>query len=156
MALAGLTGCTAIRKPVQTIRPYAKRPEHVLPGKATYYASSLSVGEHVTGILGATHSGRPTKLEGNPLHSGSQGALSMHQQAAILDLYDPDRLTAPQHAGSVSTWAEFEAAYQQWIPALRKSNGKGLVIVSEQQASPTFFRLIQRIQKQFPQAMITT
>lgn len=156
MALAGLTGCTAIRKPVQTIRPYAKRPEHVLPGKATYYASSLSLGEHVTGILGATHSGRPTKLEGNPLHSGSLGALSMHQQAAILDLYDPDRLTAPQHAGSVSTWAEFEAAYQQWIPALRKSNGKGLVIVSEQQASPTFFRLIQRIQKQFPQAMITT
>tara|TARA_Y100000389_G_scaffold187220_1_gene208413 strand:+ start:167 stop:3250 length:3084 start_codon:yes stop_codon:yes gene_type:complete len=156
MALAGLTGCTAIRKPVQTIRPYAKRPEHVLPGKATYYASSLSLGEHVTGVLAATHSGRPTKLEGNPLHSGSLGALSMQQQATILDVYDPDRLMAPQHEGGASTWSEFETAYQEWIPVLKKTNGKGLVIVAEQQASPTVFRLIQRIQKRFPQAMIAT
>ena len=113
MALAGLTGCTAIRKPVQTIRPYAKRPEHVLPGKATYYATSLATGEDVIGVLGSTQSGRPTKLEGNPLHSSSLGALSGKDQAAILDLYDPDRLKAPQHNGVGTTWSEFKKAYQE-------------------------------------------
>ena len=55
VALAGVAGCTPLRKPVQYIRPYAKRPEHVLPGKLTYYATSMAIGNHVMDMLGATY-----------------------------------------------------------------------------------------------------
>ena len=48
--------------------------------------------------------GRPVKVEGNPLHPGSLGATSIHGQAVLLDLYDPDRASGVLHQGGISTW----------------------------------------------------
>jgi len=90
-ALAGLTSTGCVRKPKQYIMPYAKRPEDLIPGAPVYYASAYQVGGTVMGLLVESQDGRPTKIEGNPQHSGSQGATDVFAQASILSLYDPER-----------------------------------------------------------------
>ena len=63
MALAGLTGCT--RQPEEKILPYVRTPEELASGQPLYYATAhLSTG-YAQGILAETHSGRPTKMQGN-------------------------------------------------------------------------------------------
>ncbi|MFT4703711.1 MAG: MoCo/4Fe-4S cofactor protein with predicted Tat translocation signal [Bradymonadia bacterium] len=89
-ALAGVgEGC--IRKPAQYILPYTQRPEMLVPGEARHYASSLSVGGDVIGVIVTSTDGRPTKIEGNPAHPSSLGATTAFAQGSILDLYDGGR-----------------------------------------------------------------
>ena len=156
MAFAGLTGCDSIRRPVQTIRPYAKRPETVLPGKATYYATSMSIQDDVIGLVVASHEGRPTKIEGNPLHPNSLGATNAQHQASILDLYDPDRLKVPTFKGRPSSWSSFSESYKLIDAQLKHDDGYGLVVVADKQPSPTFYRLLSRLKQRYPKALLTT
>jgi MoCo/4Fe-4S cofactor protein with predicted Tat translocation signal len=86
-------GC--IRRPVEKIVPYAKRPKEIIPGLPNYYASTFVDGYNVVGTVVRTREGRPIKIEGNEFYPGSGEALSARGQAQILSLYDPDRLTAP-------------------------------------------------------------
>jgi Fe-S-cluster-containing dehydrogenase component len=90
-ALAGLTSTGCVRKPAQNIMPFAKRPEDLIPGVPVYYATAYQVGGTVMGLLAESQDGRPTKIEGNPQHSGSQGATDVFAQASVLNLYDPER-----------------------------------------------------------------
>jgi Fe-S-cluster-containing dehydrogenase component len=92
-ALAGLTSTGCVRKPEQHIMPFAKRPEDRIPGMPVYYATAYQIGGTVQGLLVESHDGRPTKIEGNPQHSGSQGATDVWAQGSILNLYDPERST---------------------------------------------------------------
>ena len=70
--------------------------------------------------------GRPTKIEGNPEHPASLGATDAFTQAAILDLYDPDRAQTVTHRGEVAPWGDFLAAMQSALAARRPSKGAGL------------------------------
>ncbi|PRP98309.1 Tetrathionate reductase subunit B precursor [Enhygromyxa salina] len=90
-ALAGLSSTGCVRKPVQNVMPFAKRPEDLIPGAPTYYATAYQVGGTVMGLLVESQDGRPIKIEGNPQHSGSQGATDVYAQASVLNLYDPQR-----------------------------------------------------------------
>jgi len=64
LALAGLSACT--KQPQELIVPYTKPPESVLPGRAQFYATAVLFGGVATGVLVESHTGRPTKIEGNP------------------------------------------------------------------------------------------
>ena len=90
LALAGVTACT--RQPAEKIVPYVRQPEELVPGKPLFFATAMTLGGVATGLLVESHEGRPTKIEGNPLHPGSLGATDVFAQAAILGLYDPDRV----------------------------------------------------------------
>lgn len=92
-ALAGLTSAGCVRKPVEHIVPFAKRPEDRIPGVPVYYATAIQVGGTVQGLLVESHDGRPTKIEGNPQHAGSAGGTDVFAQASLLNLYDPERST---------------------------------------------------------------
>src|SRR5690606_36471252 len=84
--LGTLTGCPA-RPPEEQIIPYVRQPEDIVPGKPLFYASALAgVGGYAIGVLVETHEGRPTKLEGNPLHPSSLGATDAQTQAQIRTL----------------------------------------------------------------------
>ena len=96
VALAGLAGC---RRPEEKILPYTKAPEDMVLGLPNYYATALSLGSAVYGVLVESNEGRPTKIEGNPRHPASLGATNAYTQAMLLDLYDPDRSTAPMRQG---------------------------------------------------------
>jgi molybdopterin-containing oxidoreductase family iron-sulfur binding subunit len=81
------------RRPVHKIIPYVVKPEELVPGVANYYASTDPTTGY--GLLVKTREGRPIKLEGNPEHPLNRGALTARGQAALLDLYDTERLREP-------------------------------------------------------------
>jgi molybdopterin-containing oxidoreductase family iron-sulfur binding subunit len=93
LGLAGLTGC---RRPVEHIVPYVHAPEGIIPGIPQHYATTMPLGTSALGLVVESHEGRPTKVEGNELHPSSRGAAGTWAQAAILDLYDPDRSPRPR------------------------------------------------------------
>ena len=81
LALAGLASC---RRPKEKIVPYVNAPEEITPGVAQHYATAMPWGDDAFGLLVESHEGRPTKIEGNPLHpSGNGPSCSVNR---ILDL----------------------------------------------------------------------
>lgn len=151
MALVGASGCTLnIRKPVRTIRPYVKGPEYVVPGKPVYYASSVGLGLDVVGLLAQSHEGRPTKIEGNPEHSMSQGAANALHQASVLNLYDPDRLKTPLFQKETSTLGAFKKWILEHSAQWRRNRGQGVAILTDENASPTYRNTLAALKKSYP------
>ena len=87
----GAVAVSSCRAPEVDAIPYVQQPEELVPGKPLFYATAMPLGGVATGLLVESHEGRPTKIEGNPLHPGSLGASALFAQAAVLGLYDPDR-----------------------------------------------------------------
>ena len=152
IALAGASGCTLnIRKPRQKIRPYAIAPEQLVPGRPVYYATAMSVGLDVAGLLVESHEGRPTKVEGNPQHSMSMGAANAWHQASVLNLYDPDRLKTPLFQTEAATLAQFKKWVLEKSADWRKEKGRGLALLVEENVSPTFQGVLSTFKRDFPE-----
>ncbi len=150
MALAGLTGCT--RQPTETIMPYVDPPEDVIPGRPKYYATAATVNGIAEGVIVESHLGRPTKVEGNPDHPASFGATSVHSQACLMDLYDPDRSREIVHLGLPQDWDSFQLAWREAMEPLGKRQGAGLRILSETVVSPSLGSQVRAVLKKFPGA----
>jgi molybdopterin-containing oxidoreductase family iron-sulfur binding subunit len=149
LALAFFSGC---RKPLQEIVPFMKAPEDVIPGRPLFYASALPFNGYARGVLVENHTGRPTKIEGNPEHPDSLGAADLFMQAATLGFYDPDRSQTISYRGANQTWDNFVAALKKAADAQRLKKGAGLRILTETVTSPSFADQIQRLSRQFPRA----
>ncbi len=150
LALAGLTACT--RQPEESIVPYVKQPEDIVPGKPLYYATAHEVGGYAQGLLVESHMGRPTKVEGNPEHPASLGATDAFSQAAILGLYDPDRSQVATKLGRVATWSQFVDELKARLPALTALGGEGLAVLTGTVTSPTLGAQLQALGQKLPQA----
>ncbi len=148
LALAGATSC---RRPVQNIVPYVKQPEEIIPGIPLYYATTMPLGEEAIGLLVESHEGRPTKIEGNELHPASLGKANTYAQAAILNLYDPDRMKIP-----LNGWQKFSVRWSNLYPELIKSGGAEMAVISEAFVSPTLSRLKNEFSQKFPHAQWAT
>ena len=146
VAMAGLAAC---KQPAETIVPYVRQPENLIPGKPLYFASAMTLSGYATGVLVESHMNRPTKIEGNPDHPSSLGASDAYMQASILGLYDPDRSQVVRRLGEISTWSEFIAAVQ---PALKdaQANGAGFRLLTQTITSPTLGAQIQQLVAQVP------
>ncbi len=144
LAGLGMAGC---RRPEQTILPYSKQPENVIPGVPIYYTSSQPGARDNVPVIVETHLGRPTKIEGNPSYQPYGGATSVYTQASVLDLYDPDRATKSSLSPS---------AVRDRLAAINKAHaadgGKGLVFLAEPSTSPSRAALVAQIKKTFPEA----
>jgi MoCo/4Fe-4S cofactor protein with predicted Tat translocation signal len=149
MALAGLGVAGCRRWPKENIVPYAHRPENTMPGIAEQFASCFDFGGISQGVLVTSNDGRPTKIEGNPEHPDSQGKTDAFTQAAILDLYDPDRSRKVTYDGTDSSLS----AFKEWIGSYLPQNGAGIAVLTEQSSSPTFARMQRAFMKKNPQAM---
>lgn len=150
LTLAGLTGCT--RQPAETILPYVEPPENVVPGRPKYYATAVPVSGLAQGVIVESHLGRPTKVEGNPDHPASLGASSVHSQACLMDLYDPDRAKELSYLGDVRTWEAFQIAWTSAMAPIRQRKGEGFRILTETIVSPTLGHQIQSVLKALPAA----
>jgi MoCo/4Fe-4S cofactor protein with predicted Tat translocation signal len=150
LALAGLPSCT--RQPIGKIIPYVNQPEDLIPGKPMYFATAMTLGGYATGLIVESHEGHPTKIEGNPDHPASLGATNVFHQAALLDLYDPDRSQAVLRQGLPDTWDNFVAAMVDVLERQKAQHGSGLRILTETVTSPTLHSQIQALLKQFPEA----
>ena len=165
-ASAALAAEGCARRPVEKILPYSKAPEHVLPGVANHYATVRQFRGDAIGILVESHEGRPTKIEGNPDHPSSNGASDAWTQAAIYELYDPDRSPTPMRRGGVpstagvaytpATWGELDAILGDMARSAVADGGAKLRVLVEPTTSPTFIRLRDAVQAKLPQAKIHT
>ena len=150
LALAGMAGCT--RQPPEQILPYVRQPENVVPGRPLFYATAMTLGGRATGLLVESHEGRPTKIEGNPSHPASLGATDVFAQAALLDLYDPDRMRTLTQMGEIFPWSAFIGAMRTAAAAQQGTKGAGLRILTETVSSPTLAAQIEEILARFPAA----
>ncbi len=80
---------------VKNLVPYLVSPDDTVPGVSTYFASTCRECAAACGVLIETRDGRVIKLEGNPAHPLSRGALCARGQAAPQGLYNPDRYRQP-------------------------------------------------------------
>src|SRR5579864_1976215 len=149
-AFAGLTGCTKL--PNQKIVPYVRQPEQIIPGKALFYATAVTLGGVATGVLVESHMARPTKIEGNPDHPGSLGAADAFSQASILGLYDPDRSQAEIHDGRIGSWAAFQDELATALGTEKGTGGSGVRLLTPTITSPTLGDQINTFLKAYPSA----
>ena len=148
MALAGAQGCS--RSPPETIMPYVRQPENMTPGVPLYFATVMPRSDGAIGLVVTSHMGRPTKVEGNPLHPASLGATDAVSQASVLTLYDPDRSQTVKHLGVISTWGELLGALRETLAAA--ADGTGVHVLSPPIVSPTLARQRAQLQQAYPQA----
>ena len=151
-ALLAVEGCA--RRPVETILPYAKAPEYMLPGIPVHYATVRSHRGDAIGLLVENHEGRPTKIEGNSVHPSSLGSADVITQASILDLYDPDRSNSPKKGAANAKWEEAEALLKSKAASLAADGGAKLRILAQPTNSPTFLRLRDMLAAKLPKARI--
>ena len=150
LALAGLSACT--RQPEELIVPYVRQPENVVPGEPLYFATAMPRGADALGLLVENHMGRPTKIEGNPSHPASLGATDSYAQAAVLDLYDPDRARAVTRAGEIRPWSALAAEVAALVERLAPKQGEGLRFLSGATSSPTVAAQMAAIREALPKA----
>jgi len=150
IALAGVTACT--RQPVETIVPYVRQPEELIPGRPMFFATTMPLGGEGYGLLVESHEGRPTKIEGNPLHPGSLGAADIHAQAAILGLYDPDRAKTLTNLGEIRPWSAFLGTVRAAMMSQLPLKGAGVRILTESISSPTLAAQIRDVISRYPSA----
>jgi molybdopterin-containing oxidoreductase family iron-sulfur binding subunit len=146
VAFAGLAAC---RQPSESIVPYVKQPESLIPGRPIYFASAMPLSGYAQGVLVESHEFHPTKIEGNPDHPSSLGGSDAFMQASILGLYDPDRSQVVRKYGDTSTWSEFIAALQPVLTAA-KTNGAGLRLLTQTVTSPSLGAQIQQLLAMVP------
>ena len=150
LALAGVGACT--KQPPESIVPYVRQPEDIIPGRPLFFASAIPMAGVARPILVESHMGRPTKVEGNPEHPASLGATDSITQATVLDLYDPDRAQTLTERGEVRPWGAFVTAMQNALNAQRARKGAGLRFLTPPITSPSLAELLGTILRDFPQA----
>ncbi len=150
LALAGLAGCSY--QPPETIVPYVRQPEEMVPGKALFYATAMPFTGGSTPLLVRSNMGRPTKVEGNDLHPASQGAADIFAQASVLGLYDPDRSETIINRGEVRTYTAFLGEISTLLVAQRAKGGSGIRFLTETVTSPTLASQLKGILRAFPGA----
>ncbi|GJM33194.1 MAG: molybdopterin oxidoreductase [Saprospiraceae bacterium] len=142
--------------PVKKAIPYVVKPDSIVPGIASYYASSFVQGGDYCAILVKTREGRPIKIEGNSLSKVTKGGTSARAQASVLSLYDTNRFTGPAKVvnGAVTkdsgmTWADLDKEISGKL-----STGSRIRIVSNTNLSPTSKKALSDFQNKFANAEV--
>ncbi|MEP6698690.1 MAG: TAT-variant-translocated molybdopterin oxidoreductase [Verrucomicrobiota bacterium] len=149
MALAGF-GLTSCRRPEAHLVPFTKSVEWAIPGKALFYATAMPRRTGAIPLVVTTHDGRPSKIDGNPLHPASGGATDTFAQASILDLYDPARSKRFAEKGETRDLAAFEKYLTELRSKMAANGGVEMAFLVEEVHSPTRERLRLELLKVFP------
>ncbi len=153
LAFAGVTSC---RWPKEKIVPYASRPEGRIPGVPERFATAMELSGVASGLLVTSYDGRPIKVEGNPSHSYNHGTADVLSQAAILEIYDPDRskgiVRRDDNKDIAQDWDSFLSQFRSHFNRLKEQKGEGLYILSETTSSPSVEMMRQRLEQAFPQS----
>jgi MoCo/4Fe-4S cofactor protein with predicted Tat translocation signal len=148
LALAGVTACKPARS--DDVMPFVDQPDGFASGEAHHYATAVLTDGFAQPVVATTVDGRPIKLEGNPEHPASSGATSFLAQAALLDLYDPDRSQAPLLRGAPANWADFDAQMARWRAEWQSNGGAGLRLLIRPTTSPTLIRQVELLKAALP------
>ncbi len=150
-ALLAAPGC--MRQPLEKILPYARMPEEIVPGEPLFYATAMPRRGGAIGVLVESHLGRPTKIEGNPLHPDSLGASDTFLQGALLDLYDPDRSRAVWRGKNIGTWEAYLENVRKAIGAARE-RGRSFRVLTPERTSPTLIAMLEALVARYPNVLL--
>jgi molybdopterin-containing oxidoreductase family iron-sulfur binding subunit len=146
----GLAGLASCRRPTQNIVSFSKGVEDLVPGKPMFYNTVFNLGGVAQGLRIEANDGRPTKVEGNPLHPTSRGRANTYAQGSVLSLYDPDRCTGVMKGAASSTWQEFESFAKTHFAQL--GEGDGLAFICERNAGDSYRAVMAAAAKKWPKA----
>jgi len=134
--------------PVKRAIPYVIKPDTIVPGVATYYASSFVQGGDYCAVLVKTREGRPIKIEGNSLSKVTKGVTSARAQASVLSLYDTSRFPQP---GRMDNGKFSKISWEDLDSEMGKLDPKNEIrILAPTLMSPTTFRVISEFTARFP------
>ncbi len=151
-ASIAMSSAACVRRPVQKIIPYNKRPSEIVIGVANYYASSLFDGREGLAVTVKTREGRPLHLQGNASHPGNGSGLSVRGSAQILNLYDPDRVRTPvinsqdskKRGNKLSIPRDWDSLDQRAVKQLKEGDVR---ILTADTPSPSLKNLINKFTK---------
>lgn len=148
----GAATLAACETPVTKSIPYLFKPEEVTPGVANYYASTYYDGYEYASIVVKTREGRPIRIAGNTLSPVTAGeGTNARVQAAILGLYDSERLTAPTKGGQKSDWKTVDGEVASKLSAIAARGGR-IAFLSSSVISPSIARAFGEFKTKFPTA----
>lgn len=148
---AGLAGLVSCRRPVQNIVSFSKGVEDLIPGKPLFYNTVMNLGGVAQGLRIEANDGRPTKVEGNPVHPASKGAANAYAQGSVLSLFDPDRMSKVMTGGNASTWEAFSAFAKDHFA--KAGEGEGVAFVCERNAGDSWKAVVAAASKKWPKAL---
>lgn len=148
-ASIALSSAACVRRPIQKIIPYSKRPSEVIIGLPNYYASSLFDGREGFAVTVKTREGRPLHLEGNPDYPGNGQGLSVRGSSQLLALYDPDRVRTPtvnsqnaeKRGKMISVPRDWESMDKKIVEQLNKGDVR---ILTGETPSPSMKNLLNK------------
>jgi len=144
-SVASAAVVSSCEKPVQKAIPYLIQPEEVIPGKASYYASTFFDGTEYCSVLVKVRDGRPIKIEGNHQSPVSRGGTSARVQASVLNLYDDSRYKEPVLSGNKISWDEVDS----WVTSRLKEGGN-TILLTPTIISPSTRGVLQSFFEAFP------
>lgn len=150
-AAVTLAACEA---PVIKTIPYVVKPHEIIPGVPNYYASTFFDGFDFASVLVKTREGRPIKIEPNPV-AGDLGKTRARTQAAILSLYDNDKVKQPKLNGKDETFDKVDDFVLKGLSEAQ-GFGKKIVVLSHSFPSPTFKKLFSEFKTKYPTAELIT
>ncbi len=139
--------------PVRKAIPYVVKPDSIVPGVASYYASSYVQGGDYCSILVKTREGRPIKIEGNSLSPVTKGGTSARVQASVLSLYDTSRFDGPRQAAGDGFEAIDWAAADEAIGSRLKPTST-VRIVAPTVMSPVTMQAIEEFKAKYPNTSV--
>ncbi|PHI18694.1 4Fe-4S ferredoxin [Lewinellaceae bacterium SD302] len=143
--------------PVRRAVPYVVKPDTIVPGVATYFASTFVQGGDYCPVVVKTREGRPIKIEGNQYCGMTEGGTSARAQASVLSMYDTSRFDGPYRVveGQVEvdrqvyennpSWAEIDAELAGKMKA-----GAQVRIVSHTEMSPSKLAAVAEFKAKYP------
>ncbi|MDO9615787.1 MAG: molybdopterin oxidoreductase, partial [Bacteroidota bacterium] len=134
---------TSCKMPVKKAIPFLIQPENIIPGEASYFASTFFDGIDYSSILVKVRDGRPIKIEGNTLSPVTLGGTNARTQASVLGLYDNKRHKNPSFGGKEITWEEADGKILPLLDSIKSRAGK-VVILSSTIISPSTKSAIQK------------
>ncbi|MEO1625612.1 MAG: TAT-variant-translocated molybdopterin oxidoreductase, partial [Bacteroidota bacterium] len=145
-------GCDA---PVRRAIPYVVKPDAIVPGVATYYASSYAQGGDYAAILVKTREGRPINIAGNTMSSVTKGGVCARSQASVLDLYDTNRLKGPVSIQdgelTYTNWGDIDKAMSENLAANAQ-----IRIVTNTMMSPSMRQVFADFKAKYPNMEVIT
>ena len=150
-ASLALAGCDPAAPGTKWV-PAVVAPPGIVPSLPNRYTTAVLSGGAALGLVVTHDSGRPIKVEGNPLHPASQGATDALAQAEILNLYDPDRSIGLLRGGDPASDGAFQTALLEVRERLAATHGAGLRILTGTCLSPSLGAAIDRVLARYPEA----
>ncbi|TVR10802.1 MAG: 4Fe-4S dicluster domain-containing protein [Planctomycetota bacterium] len=139
--------------PPETLISPKEHPEGHIYGKANYFSTTIRTHGRAVPIIAKTYDFRPIKLEGNYDATWTRGKLDAAGQAALLDLYDPDRVYSRENRNlegalrndgngrfSTTSWVALDAAVGQAL-----ANGGNIGLITPPLDGVANHALIQRL-----------